>query len=544
MKRSARSESHPADVDALLHSLEVRQAELETQNLELATSNEELRRSNEALAVARERFRLLHNLAPAPLFTVDASGLIIDANSAAEDLLRAPRGHLVDRPLALFVAESARATLRGLLDRLFAVDAPPAAELKLLVEGEPVDVLAEGVFFREDGHAKAVLALVDLTARKRAEQARRDLDHRAQEAQRLESLGVLAGGIAHDFNNLLTVILAGTEHVLRALGDSPLTDALTETRQAAVQAGRLAHQMLAYSGHASQPVRPLELGALIRELEPLIRASAKATPVSLPSSATAHWISGDETQIRQLVLNLVINAAEAMVGRPGGITIGICAGWMATTAVGPPCVVLEVADQGTGMDVATQARIFDPYFSTRFVGRGLGLAVVQGIVRGHGGEITVATEVGRGATFRVFLPEVPPAADARAAAAPAPAARGSGKLLVVDDEPLVQRSTERLLAAMGFEVVTASDGDEAIELLRSGVHIDMVLMDKSMPRMDGVVAAAAIHELRPDLPIVLVSGYGDVPPGADRTFVATLAKPFAAGTLESILEQHLVRPKP
>ena len=535
MRPSKARGSAEINVGTLMHALEVRQAELELQNQELITGNEELRRSNLALAIARDRYHVLHDLAPAPLVTVDTEGQVLDINGAAERLLRTLRHLVVDRPLALFVDPVTRPTLRALLTRLFAGYAAEPTELSLVVDGaDACDVVVDGVLFREEGRAHVVLAFVDLTERKRVEEERHQIELGAAAAQRLESLGVLAGGIAHDFNNLLTVVLSGTDYVLRALDGSPLAEQLTQVRQAARQAGEFAHQMLAYSGHASTPPRDLDLPAIVRDLEPLIRASAKTTPVNVVLPRTPAWITGDETQLRQVVLNLVINAAEAMVGRSGAITITITTG---------PRVLLEVSDQGGGMDAATRARIFEPYYSTKFVGRGLGLAVVQGIVRGHGGEMSVESEVDRGTTFRVYLPPGTPAPDVGVAATPSGEPRRfSGRLLVVDDEPLIVRLAERILADFGFEVLTATDGAEAIEVFRTeGARIDLVLMDLAMPNMGGVDAAQAIHELRADVPIVLVTGYGEIPPEAGSSFVAMLAKPFDVTEMHNVIAKH-VRP--
>jgi two-component system cell cycle sensor histidine kinase/response regulator CckA len=312
------------DVGALLHELEVRQAELELQNQELIASSEELRRSNGALAVARDRFHTLYDRAPAPLITIDAGGQIIDVNRAAEALLRSRRDQLTERPLALFFAETVRTELRALLAGMFAGAPAHAADLVLAPDDAlPVDVHVDGVVFRDDDGAHAVLSLVDLTASKHAEEERRTIERSAQDTHRLQSLGVLAGGIAHDFNNLLTVVLSGTDLVLRRLAGSPGIEPLREVEQAARQAGALAQQMLAYSGARSAPARVLDLCALIREVQALIDAAAGSTPVALTLAEGGGWICGDQPQLRQVVLNLVINASEAMAGREGAIVIAV-----------------------------------------------------------------------------------------------------------------------------------------------------------------------------------------------------------------------------
>jgi two-component system cell cycle sensor histidine kinase/response regulator CckA len=347
------------------------------------------------------------------------------------------------------------------------------------------------------------------------------------DAHRLESLGVLAGGIAHDFNNLLTVVLGGTDLVLRTLAGSPAIEPLIQVRQAALHAGELAHQMLAYTGLASSSPRPLDLGALVREVEALIAAAAGTTPVSLDLPDTGRWVSGDATQLRQVVLNLVINAAEATAGRAGSIALSVRSDGAS--------VVLAVADSGVGMDAATQERIFEPYYSTKFVGRGLGLAVVQGIVRGHKGTLTVESEIGRGTTMRVHLPGMRPAEETRRTESIA-RWRRSGTVLLVDDDRPVRTAIERILVELGFEVLVAGDGVEAIEIFRTeGERVDLVLMDHAMPRMNGPTAAAAIHGVRAEVPIVLVTGYAEVPADAGGVFSGMLSKPFDIAALEQLL---------
>jgi signal transduction histidine kinase/CheY-like chemotaxis protein len=540
------------DVTALVHSLQVHQAELELQNHELVTTNEELRRSNDALAVARDRYHALHELAPVPLVTLDAGGTVIDVNGAGEALLRTPRAGLVGRRFPLFVADPGRSALAAALRGLFAGDRVRGLELVLVAEDEPpIDVLIDAVLIHEadDDHdermARALLAFVDVTARMRAEQT-----------HRLESLGTLAGGVAHDFNNLMTVALGGVEYVLRKLAaDSPLVVPLIEVQQAALHAGELAHQMLAYSGQSSAPARPVDLAALLHALEPLARASAKEIPLMITVAGALPWVVADEGQLREVVLNLVINAAEASRGRPGAIAITARADTLTAAAIeslphpgqlaAGLHVVLEVHDQGVGMDAATQARIFEPYFSTKFTGRGLGLAVVHGIVRGHRGAVTITSELDRGTTFRVYLPAVAPVAVApRAAALDDAAWRSTATVLLVDDEANVRRAFARILLGFGLVVLTAADGVEAVEVFReASAGIDLVLLDLTMPRMGGVAAARAIHALRADVPIVLVTGYGEIPADAADLFAAALPKPFRLDRVRSLLQRLLPAPR-
>ena len=360
--------------------------------------------------------------------------------------------------------------------------------------------------------------------------AQRAQDRAIADAQRLASLGVLAGGIAHDFNNLLTVVMAGAASALGAVPvDSAAADALREVGQAARHAGDLAHQMLAYTGRQRTLPQPVELAVMVREITSLARAATQRTPLTI-AVPDGLWITGDQGQLRQVVLNLVINAAEAMQGRDGGVAL--------TARADAGAVVIEVRDDGIGMDAALQARIFEPYVSTKFTGRGLGLAVVEGIVRGHGGTIAVASEVGVGTTFTVRLP-----AGARAVAAVAVDEtpwRGTGTVLLVDDDAAVRRGVERMLVSLGFEVIAAGDGAEGVAMLtQDPARVDVVIMDQTMPRLDGVAAATAMRALGVTVPIVLISGYGDMPPGAGDVLDAVLAKPFGIDVIRRTLRPLL-----
>ncbi len=539
------------DIEALVHTLEVHQAELELQNLELIAANAELRLRNAELATARDRYRALQELAPVPLITLDPEGGIVDVNRAAEALFQAPRELLLTRRFALFVAEAARLEAAALLTALRAAGHAHQVELALAVEGQPaIDIVVDGVMLADREAPLTVLAMVDVSTRRRAEALRRELEHRAEESLRLESLGVLAGGIAHDFNNLLTIVLAGTDHALRTLGDNaPSAEPLHEVRRAAYHAGNLAHQMLAYSGHGSTPARPLDLARLIRELEPALLAAAKGVPLTVRAPDSLPWVVGDHTQLRQVILNLTTNAAESMHGRAGQLTIAartevltaaaIAAMPIADKVAPGPSIVLEIRDDGTGMDAATQQRIFEPYFSTKFVGRGLGLAVVRGTVRGHGGAVTVESALDRGTTIRVYLPCVS-SAPVPAPTDPPPDApwRGSGVVLIVDDDPHVQRVMARIVKTLGFSVVSAFGGEDALaQLTAAGAHFDLVLMDLTMPGMDGVEVATAIRAIRADLPIVLVTGFGEIPAEAGSVFVAMISKPFDVQGIRQVIQR-------
>jgi len=528
-------------------SADAHRTDLQHRNEVLSIANKELRHVNEALVLASGRYLALHDLAPTPFVTIDVTGQIKEVNHAAEALLGAVRNQLLDRSFVSFVDEKMESLIVHQLSTLFSTGALHDLELTIVLDAARIDVLIDAVVLPDQGARRAVLACVDISARKLDEAAKELAFKRAEEASRLQSLGVLAGGIAHDFNNLMTVVLAGADFVLQDLDPaSPHVEPLTEVRQAARHAGDLAHQMLAYSGHVSMPAHPIDVVGLVRDLEPLLRASAKSTPVVLELADGVPFVSGDESQLRQVLLNLVVNAGEAMVDRSGVITIAVRADVHAADRRPDPdvlpsgaYVVVEVRDAGIGMDAATKARIFDPYYSTKFAGRGLGMAVVHGVVRGHGGSVYVDSAQGLGTTLRMHLravphhapPELPPVELAW---------QGVGTVLVVDDEDVVRATLARAIRKLGPTVVGVASGEEALAIVREAkIHIDVVLTDLTMPGMNGVALAHALRELHPALPIVLITGYGDVKGIGDDLFASRLTKPFETSELRATL-QHLL----
>lgn len=363
---------------------------------------------------------------------------------------------------------------------------------------------------------------VDLTDRSLAERERAELERKLLDMQKLESLGVLAGGIAHDFNNLLTAILGNAQLTrIQISRTSPLQQNLLEIERTSIQAADLCKQMLAYSGQGRIEVRLLDLNQTIRDMSELLRVSV-AKKVQL-SFNLAHMpkVRGDESQIRQVFMNLIINASEAITGSEGSI-------WVSTGVVhrakelfhglavtGKPeerdYVFIEIADTGCGMSEETQARIFDPFFTTKFTGRGLGLAAVLGIVKSHGGTLELESHEGEGTTFTVLFPcaeEVDEAYLDQSESRANPKWSGEGLVLVADDEESVVSMTARMLESFELRVITACDGREAVEKFAAQAEaITAVLLDVTMPVMGGVEAFDRIRLIRPDVPVLFMSGY-------------------------------------
>lgn len=359
--------------------------------------------------------------------------------------------------------------------------------------------------------------------RKRAEEKRRSLESKVLQSQKVESLGVLAGGIAHQFNNLLQSILGGTGLAAQLLpADNPVQEQLKLIESSATDAAELTRQMLAYSGKGGFMVEEIDMTALVEEMRELIEASVSdRADLRFQLQRDLPLIKADETEIRQVVMSLVRNAAEA-IGEDGGkitITTGtaVCdPATLAETYLGEELpegtyVLLEVADTGCGMDSQTQARIFDPFFSTKFTGRGLGLAAVLGIVRGINGALRVDSRRGGGTTIRVLVPgrgEVDVRNESLEEAIQQPAAPLT--VLVVDDDEVVRSLTRQMLEEAGFSVIVAADGREAVdEFTTSSGLVDLVLLDMTMPRMDGETTFKHLREIRADVPVIVSSGYSE-----------------------------------
>jgi len=364
-------------------------------------------------------------------------------------------------------------------------------------------------------------------------------------AQKMESLGVLAGGIAHDFNNLLAVILARAELCLREVPEPSATHAhVAIIRDTAFEARMLTKQLLGYAGKGKFVVEPLSVDGVVRDLAPLLRASiSKEIRLEFEPGAEPFAVQGDETQLRQVLLNLVTNAAEAIGPAVGQIVIRTGVGELTSTDLhlasfsGKPVdgrhVYLEVEDTGAGIRPDDRGKVFDPFFTTKFTGRGLGLAAVLGIVKGHHGTILVDSSPGRGSRFRVLLPALDADCVPKSAAPQSQLVsfRVDGCALVVDDEPAVRAATTAILSSIGYRVLEADGGAAATELFRArAAEIDLVLLDLAMPDMNGEQTLRELKKIRPEIPVVLLTAYAE-----DEARLCTVrphlagfvAKPFA-----------------
>ncbi len=411
-----------------------------------------------------------------------------------------------------------------------------------------------------DGTVRAgIVVLNDITDLRRAEEERRQLEAQVQHTQKLESLGVLAGGIAHDFNNMLVGVLGNAAMALAQLGpESPARNCLEQIETAALRAADLAKQMLAYSGRGRFVVETLDLARLVEEMSHLLESSiSKKAVLRRELEPGVAIVEGDATQLRQIVMNLITNASEALDDDPGVITIAASVieadrEYLLTTYIDDDLqpgryVALEVSDTGHGMDEDTKSRMFDPFFSTKRTGRGLGMAAVLGIVRGHGGAIKVYSERGRGTCVKVLLPCVEPSVPSAMNGTSDTSAPGSevlsGTILVADDEEAVRQVTRLALEMAGFTVITAADGEEAVECFAAHAsEVRAILLDLSMPKMSGDEAFAAIKRIRPDVPVILSSGFNEQDTTnrlAGRGLAGFIQKPYRPTELIEKLRQLL-----
>jgi PAS domain S-box-containing protein len=385
--------------------------------------------------------------------------------------------------------------------------------------------------------------------RKRMEEANLKLEKQLLHTQKLESLGVLAGGIAHDFNNILTVMIGNADLGLMKISpESPVTDNLHKIKQAAFRAADLSKQMLAYSGKGQFVIEHTDLNCVLEEMLHMLEVSiSKKIALRLELNRPLQPVEADITQIQQVIMNLIINASEAIGDDNGVITITtqdvICdKNYLNNIAPSENLpegnyVVLMVADTGCGMDQDTIAKIFDPFFTTKFTGRGLGMSALQGIIKGHKGAINIYSEPGKGSIFKIFLP---------ASVTPVPNLtvnpnntewHGNGTVLLVDDEEEIRNLGSEILKMLGFEAITANDGYHALEILKRNQSITTVILDLTMPRMDGEQTFSELRKLDPDIKIIMSSGYNEqevTQKFIGKGLAGFIQKPYRASSLREV----------
>jgi len=493
----------------------------------------ERKQAEEALRNVNEKLTVTLSALPDLLFEVDRDGRIHDFRAPNPNLLYLPQEEFLGKSIFEILPEDAARVIEGAIADAAQTGLHRGAVYSLAMPGGlnwfELSIAAKGGRAPE---AHFIVLARDITERKRAEEERLLLERQVQHAQKLESLGVLAGGIAHDFNNLLMAILGNADLALHELSPmSPARENILEIEKASRRAAELSKQMLAYSGKGRFVIEPIALGKLVEEMAHLLEVSiSKKAVLKFNFAQNLPVFDGDATQIRQIIMNLITNASEAIGDKSGVIALSTGAmncgrdyldgvNEVMRASLGEPLpegayVYLEVADTGCGMNANTISKIFDPFFTTKFTGRGLGMSAMLGIVRGHHGAIKIYSEPGKGMTFKVLFPsrELPEGGQT---------ARwgnrdetsdwcGNGTVLIADDEETVCAVGKQILERLGFDVLTAPDGQSAVDLFRQHENkIVCVLLDLTMPHLDGAQAFSEIRRIRQDATIVLCSGYGE-----------------------------------
>jgi two-component system cell cycle sensor histidine kinase/response regulator CckA len=526
-------------------ALEARIAELEATLARMSSEVEHLQDS-EAL------FRTLVQGAFEGL-VVSVHGKIIEANDVFASMSGYSREELVGMTVADFVT---RETAIEIMDRIRRGDETVYEIVAIRKDGSqiPVEILGREVTFR--GQPARIAAFRDISERKRAEAEKRELEERMLAAEKLETIGMLAGGVAHDFNNLLLVIMGHAELALSTPGQGAAREHLDQIRMAAQRASELTKQMLTYAGRTSTRASALDLSDLVRNMTELLRVTIAANArLQLEMADALPALEGDATQLRQVVMNLISNASDALGDQVGEIRLrtGVCeldaarleGACLDATAHTGEHVFLECEDTGRGMDAATQARMFDPFFSTKFAGRGLGLASVIGIIRAHAGAIVVKSAMGHGTRVTIYLPASTRQTVHTETPRPPPShVTISGRVLVVDDERMIRVLTADMLRGSGLDVLTAADGEEAVRVFAEHVgSIDVVVLDLTMPRMTGIQTLRALRALDAKLPVILVSGFHEADVNTDES-TSFLTKPFELNTLLDEIRARLEARRP
>ena len=512
----------------------------------------------QAMAALRDnesRLQVIFDVVQAGIIQFDSAGVVTFANQRMAEMFGTTMDELLGSAYSSHVCPDQREE--------------SSLNVRCLLEGEKESAHFERHYLRKDGtdfwgyltgrrlqgpddrEPMLVATIADLTELKSAEEKRHRSEQQMLHVQKLESLGVLAGGIAHDFNNILLAIMGNTSLALQRIpAESPVEHHLRQVEKAAEKAADLARQMLAYSGKGRFVLEPVDLNRLVREMTSMLEVSlSKKAVLRFYLAKQLPCIVADPTQIRQIVMNLAINASEAIGDTTGVISIAtgsrycdpdyLNQSWLSEELSEGHYVFLEVTDTGCGMSKETVARIFEPFFTTKFTGRGLGMAAILGIVRGHKGAIKVYTEPDKGSSFKILLPATELPVETSSVRSIDGHWRGKGTVLLVDDEETVRDVACEMLKVLGFDVISAIDGREALELYRlKGDQIDLVLMDLNMPNLNGEEAFHELRRIDPQVQVILSSGFSEQE--VTRKFLGKglagfVQKPYTLSSLKNVV---------
>ena len=533
---------------------------------ELADRTESLSEANQSLQASESRYRMLADNVTDVIFTCDMDGVCtyispsISQHSGIE--VAAYTGHKISEHLT---QESVQ-QLDNFLDRLkkgSAGTSGPVAENIVIGSGlrcsddtvKPMESMVS-VLYGDDGAPTGILCVSrDISERKKAEQEKLKLEEAYRQSQKMEAIGTLAGGVAHDFNNLLAVILGHGELLkMRLDGDEDTGNSLDVIEKAALRAKELTGQLLGFARKGRYQQVAVNLNTIVSDLSAMMgRTLDKKIEVTADLCDRSPMVTGDPGQLNQLFLNLAVNARDAMP--EGGklhfetrivtLDAGFCSRLMGDITPGEYCEVV-IKDTGIGMSREKIGRIFEPFYTDKGKGSGtgMGLAMVYGVARNHGGAVTVESVPGQGSTFHVYISysAVPEKTDETIESTETPA-RGSGRILVVDDEEMVRHMTRDMLDALGYEVVLAGDGEEAVEIYREkGVGIDLAIVDMVMPKLGGIECLHALREIDPGIKVILATGYSQDSMAekiSNESIQGFLQKPFNLNQLSEMVTRAL-----
>jgi len=513
----------------------------------------ERQKAEESLKESEENYRILFDNAPDLIVLIDTEGNFLDINKKFEEESGYSREELIQTNAftnGILTESSVNRTIPH-FEELLAGKKWVLLEVEGVTKGgskNPYELTA--VPITKDSKVVAVLAtLRDLTERKQ-------LERKLQQSQKLESIGTLAGGIAHDFNNILSPVMGYTELLLREVPEeSPLRIYLNEVLKGALRARDLVKQILAFGRQTDQEIKPLKVQHLLKEVLELSRSTLPTTiQIKQDIYKECGMIMADPTQVHQVVMNLITNAFHAMEDTGGNLTVGLneidlTHDNLPELNITPgPYVCLTVADTGTGMNDETLERLFEPYFSTkeRDKGTGIGLAVVHGIVSTYSGAVVVESELGKGTEFKVFIPRiVSEVVETKTETQPIALLTGNERILLVDDEEPISMMIKTMLERLGYQVSVRNSSTDTLKAFRAVPdRFDLVITDMTMPNLTGDKLAIEIKKIRPDIPIILCTGFSaKVSEGKSSDFGidGVLMKPVALVELAKALRNVLDR---
>lgn len=515
-KRPEAASPTPAEILELIHELRIHQVELEIQN-------EELKRAQQEITKLHQEYETLYEFAPCGYVTLDARGIITHINLTGTIILNTDRRYLMHSGLAQYIDPGWDDLFLAARKEAAVTNQKQSVEIRLRKDQHPLPWVRADIEAELDDDGGVIqwrVVLVDISDRRKAEDEQQKLEYQLRQAHKMETIGTLAGGIAHEFNNLLSIIIGNNEMVIDELPQwGPLRDHLEEVRMATMRASEVVKQLLTFSRQDDTEKKPLHIAAVVREALKLIRSSTPANIHIKQSIADGvDPILGNTTQINQLLINLCVNAIDAMQHMGGIVAIELSNHVLDETEARAHLsmepgryVMLLVTDDGCGMENGTLDRIFDPYFTTKPVGKGsgIGLAVVRGVVERHGGAIYVKSVPGKGTAFSVLFPAYDGPMEPVPAQQDDPP-KGSERVLFVDDEPSILKMGKQRLKNLGYAVQGTSDPLIALELFRADPDgFDLVITDMAMPGMTGDALATEILSIRPNMPIMLCTGYSE-----------------------------------